>query len=542
MLTKTIDLTDKFCLNENETRISPMIFSSGHGFEVDDRLTKTAASETALEFASKLKPIPGARIILVSAMGSSDAWGANKKGDTFPEAALLGRNPDDVKMDLFSALAHRLPKEWGITLFPTKRDETGRQIGGGNTFHEHVNRPARMADGLFGPDGSDVRCGDILASFWNPLMRRVELIQTVWERKLPHIVRMIDEGFLPGISMACDVPFDRCSVCGNLAQNDFGYCKHLSRGAGLRGKLWNNQKIIMMINDFPMLFDSSIVATPAAVEGRALKKIAHMGRNPVQEEKQANLQKQASYEKLTKIASVVERRENEKLFSFQQLDKFREVGILKSACVLADMGISFNGAELGYMLFPKSASAEENGRVADAMLPQVLHQRFALDLAPETKLALMGSLVQKSGSALMGTLDPSDAHSVIRVAAPMVPARSVVAHAGTIIGNPRSLSVGRMIDLNQPLRGLNEETKAVLLTRILSDVEIVKHLQNMLVKPLVMWELSKVNMGHLMDDVRGSEVAPEREAVMPMLGDMTKDYAGLDAGRAQFYQSRPGSL
>ncbi len=539
MLTKTISFVeDRFSLNTGETRVSPMVFSSGHGFEVDDRLTKSAAGEDALAYAAGLKPIPGARIILVSAMGSSDAWGANKKGDTFPELGLLGKLPTD--MMLFDRFKDRIPKEWGISLFPTRFNEEGLQIGGGNTFHEHINRPPRNALGVYAAPGSDCRCGDILAAFWNPIMRRVEIIQTVWERKLPHIVRMIDEGFLPGISMACDVPFDRCSICNHLSRNDSEYCEHLQRGNGLRGKIWNNSKTIMMINDFPMLFDSSIVATPAAVEGRTLRKIAHISHNPLHPEasRPEPVVKEASLDGMqVKAASLVSAlRAREIPFTGPQLDQMREVGILKSAGILAHLGMSFTGPELGYLLFPKSASAQTNGAIADQVYGQVLHQRADLSLAEPYKRGVVEILAKQAG---MAVIDPTDLSKVIRVAGPMVPARSYAPAIlpGRVAGMP-DLVAGRVIDLNQPLHGLNQETKAILLTRILADVEIVKHLQNMLVKPLIMWELGKINMDHLVPQTQ----AHEDHSGMPVLRDMARDYVQLEAGREKFYNSHPGAL
>lgn len=535
---KTIDFSDdRFSLNPDETRVSPMVFSKSHGFEIDDRMTKTAASEDALSYAASLKPIPGARIILVSAMGSSDAWGANKKGDTFPEEALLGRLPREG-VSLFDRFRDRLPKEWGISLFPTKFDSEGRQIGGGNTFHEHINRPAKPL-GVYGPAGSDCRCGDILAAFWNAAMRRVELIQTVWERKLPHIVKMIDGGFLPGISMACDVPFDRCSICNNLSRNDGEYCEHLQRGTGLRGKIWNNSKTIMMINDFPLLFDSSIVASPAAVEGRTLRKVAHFKENPLAEAKQVAsvVGDNPPDSRRVKAASLVQAlRSNERLFSAHQLDSFNELGLVKSACLLSNLGISFTGEEIGYMLFPKSATSQANGSVADEVYASVLHQRVPLVLEEPIR-AKVASFLAKQGS-MMGTIDPTDMHRVIRAAAPLVPMRS---YAPSVLPARAAmlpeLSVQRVVDLNQPLRGLNQETKAILLTRILADVEIVKHLQEMLVKPLILWELNKVNMGHLMEQASHSE-----SSVLPVLHDMARDYVQLEAGRDKFYNSHPGAL
>lgn len=538
---KTIDLfTDDFGFDrgKGETRISPMVYGNKqHGFELDDRLSKTAACDEALDFASRIQPIPGARVILVSAMGSSDAWGVNKKGDTFPESGLLGMLPKDVEMAFFNSHKERLPREWGISLFPTKHNAAGDQIGGGNTFHEHNNRPSKLPGGIYGKPGSDVRCGDILAAFWNPRMSRVELIQTVWERKLPHIVRMIDEGFLPGISMACDVPFDRCTICGNLAINDFSYCRHLQRTNGMRGKLLGD-KLIAMINDFPLLFDSSIVAHPAAVEGRTLRKIASIPGNPLALAKEAAAISPASspsrpysYEQQKLASTIVKLRASEPEFPAYVMDFFRSNGLVKSAKELATVGISLKGKEIGQLLFPTSKTAGLNGEIADAVLPMVLHQRINLELSNPQALANNPVLM---GSKQASMVERDDAAQTMRVVGPWIPMRS---YAPAIIPGrvAADSSPSRMIDLNQPLHGLSDETKAILLTRILSDSQIVSHLHDVLVRPVILWELQKMGLAGGNDQ----PVAPESVGI---LGEMHKGYEkDLGIARAKFFASHPGN-
>lgn len=276
MITKYIDIDDDdYPLAKGEQRITPFVHTS-YGFELDDRRTKSAACDEALEYAKNIEPIPGKRIILVSALGDFEHYEANKKADAFPENAILGMWPKDVDKSYFSKYFYRIPKQWGYTCFPTKFNEQGIQIGGGNTFYEHRNRTPKHLLGkpIDFTNKQDPRCGYILAAFWNPIMHRVEIIQEVWEQKLPQIVQQIDAGIMPGISMACDIPFDRCYECGNLAVTPADYCEHLNRTSMPRGVIFSSGKGAIMINDFPIFFDSTITAKPAAVEGRTLMKVA----------------------------------------------------------------------------------------------------------------------------------------------------------------------------------------------------------------------------------------------------------------------------
>jgi hypothetical protein len=278
MRTKIIDLNDEdYPLAKGEKRITPFV-ETNYGYEINDLNQKTAACNEAVEFASTIEPQPGKRVILVSALGDFEHYEANKKGDAFPYNAIMGMMPKDVSRDFFGSKAGRIPPRWGYQCFVTIFNDQGYQIGGGNTFYEHMNRTPKHLLGL--PvdmnNKQDPRCGYILAAFWNPVMHRVEIVQEVWEEKLPHIVHAIDRGELPGISMACDIPFDRCHECGNIAVTQQDYCEHLNRMAGPRGAIYESGRGGIMINDFPIFFDSTITKNPAATEGRTLMKVASL--------------------------------------------------------------------------------------------------------------------------------------------------------------------------------------------------------------------------------------------------------------------------
>lgn len=260
--------------SDKEKRVTPFVLTK-YGHEIDDRISKTHACPEAIEFALRMKPIPDYRIILVTAMGCSEYWVDNKKADTFPINALLGKNPKDIPMSHFDNVKHKIPKYWGIPTFPTKFNESGIQIGGGNTFFEHDNRvpPDLMGKEVDYSLSREPRCGYIIKSFWNPKLFRVEVIQTVSAKKLPSIVKRIDNGELIGISMACDVGFDRCTKCGNLATSLDSYCKHL-KDKKLRGLIDVEGDLYGMANDFPWFFDSTLTEMPADRVGRMIVKIA----------------------------------------------------------------------------------------------------------------------------------------------------------------------------------------------------------------------------------------------------------------------------
>lgn len=269
---KIIDISGDNYLASNEARVVNTTQTS-HGLELDDRKIKTAACDEARLFIRDIEPIPGYAIILVSAMGSFEYWGGNKKADAFTYESIIGLPPRNVPMSIFDKYKHRIPKEYGMSTFKSVFKD-GVQTGGGNTFWEHQNKAkdfmGKPFDPLYKPDP---RMGFILNQFWNPVMNRVEIVQTVSRIKLPSITDRIDNGELIGISMACDVPFDRCGKCNHLSVTNNTYCEHL-RDMRLRGSIDELGFPYVMFNDFCRFFDSTLTERPAAVEGRMLIKVA----------------------------------------------------------------------------------------------------------------------------------------------------------------------------------------------------------------------------------------------------------------------------
>lgn len=381
MRQKIISLGDDY-LADGESRIIPMVHTQ-YGYEPDDRRRKTAACDDAVEAASKILPEPGMRIILVSAVGDYEHWGDNKKGDAFPYNAIHGKMPGDVPVTFFDPHKQRVPKIWGMECFKTVFDDNGVQIGGGNTFHEHQNR---IPHGLLGreydpKDPTDPRCGYIREFFWNPKMHRVELIQEVWEHKLPDIVRAIDEGFKPEISMACDIPFDRCAYCGNLARFEREYCEHLDRRRVPRGVIEPTGKAAVMINDFPIYRDSSIVKTRAATEAGTLMKVASNSdkKSFYFNSKRASLVESKTGPTLReleaqRIEELQKERANEMPFSPRTLAAIinTRIPLLRVLKYLAFMGMAPTSTDLlGLLYGDVSPKARSLGRALDTLLPKV---------------------------------------------------------------------------------------------------------------------------------------------------------------------------
>lgn len=515
--TKVIEVSG--FLEKGERRITPVVFSSEYKkYELDDRMSKTAACDDARNFVANLKPIPGCKILLSSAMGSMDAWGCNKKGDAFTEAGLLGNHPVDVDRSYFEKYAHRIPPVWGLPSYPTKWDAQGRQIDGGNTYHEHINRPP-MYNGVFGAPGTDCRKGDILAAFWNSVMRRLEVVHTIWISTMREMCRAIDEGFLPGVSMAGDVPFDRCTICGHLSINDSTYCDHLHRSRGLRGKMWSDRRLIAMINDYIKLRDLSVVANPAAEEGRTLAKVASAGLDLPEvyfydrEEGFTVLNRKEAAEAVNARVLQAERM-NEPPFSMSVINALSKYPLRKAASYLAQLGMYPTGADIARFLF-KSANADEIGREVESALLPLLNKEISFDKRPE--VPEVGTKVASDDDGFVA----GEFADVLSIVKEYMPLKSYWPQ----YRNSRK-SASRTIDIDKPLANLSDEAKAILITRIFMDKDIMAKLQNSLVAPVVMWELEKNRLGY----------HPGPENSLPVYGNLARAYLGdLEAARGRFY-------
>lgn len=187
-------------------------------------MIKTASP--AFEFAQSVKPIEGKTIILVIALGAGEYYGENRNGDFFTQQDLINKH---------------------------------KTFESGHVFRHHVNKD---------PNNS---YGSILHSFWNDLMKRVELLLALDNCKCSDVIQNINQGKPVATSMGCKVPYDICSICGNKAKKKEEYCDHIQWQ--LKDILPDGRKVCM-INPDPNFFDESLVFKPADETAYALKKVA----------------------------------------------------------------------------------------------------------------------------------------------------------------------------------------------------------------------------------------------------------------------------
>lgn len=186
-LEKRVTLDHDHSLNEGEARVVKLA-QTGHGLEVDDRRSqglhrvKSAAAEEALAACHNVKAVPGRVYALVIGLGSSEFWGVNNNGDSFPENALLGLPPVDVPMSFFDRYAARIKKGWGFKTFLK-----------GHVFEEHRNTDPKLA------------IGGIQDTFFNNRMHRVENLIWIDRNKGKKWADRLDKGQTIGTSMACFV-------------------------------------------------------------------------------------------------------------------------------------------------------------------------------------------------------------------------------------------------------------------------------------------------------------------------------------------------
>lgn len=205
-------------------------------------LLKQAADQRVSDFVSSMKTDPGKIYIHILAMGAGEFYGANRNADFFPEENLLKYHDTFV-----SSPAH--------------------------IFKHHINK------------NPDIAIGQVIHSFYNDRMHRVELIAWVDKDKGYDYVARIERGEFPSMSMACHTPFDTCSICGNKARSRNQYCEHLR---GQLGKILPDGRKVMAINDGPLrFFDQSFVFKPADVTSSVLQKVAYADQPVISSAEQA---------------------------------------------------------------------------------------------------------------------------------------------------------------------------------------------------------------------------------------------------------------
>lgn len=153
------------------------------------------------EYVKTLKPRSDGRYLHVIALGASDLWSCNRKGDAFQKWALLGEKPPEDIAKLYKDAGIKIPEEYGISTFEKHA----------YTFRNHDNsHPSKTI-------GERIKC-----AAYNDKMDRVELIIFVKTALAPDLVEMIDNGEDISTSMGTRVPGDRCILPGTLIETTMG--------------------------------------------------------------------------------------------------------------------------------------------------------------------------------------------------------------------------------------------------------------------------------------------------------------------------------
>jgi hypothetical protein len=227
-------------------------FRKSGGMSVSDRQTffkKTAASEKFLYEIRNIKLADGDIPVHVNAIGASEYFGCNRKGDAFSEKTCRECHPTFV-------------------------------TGGRNYIH-HWNR------------NPDYNFGKIASSCYNEDMHRVELLvvtngsdkasQRNGGYKLPdEFLSKLEKNAEVAVSMGCLVRYDQCSICGNKARTRADYCdentcRHPKTGEYYPGcknglmKIAQNGLVQYVDNIEPHFFDLSFVGVPADRTGYGIR-------------------------------------------------------------------------------------------------------------------------------------------------------------------------------------------------------------------------------------------------------------------------------
>lgn len=218
-----------------------LIKKSSRGLLGSDRdaLIKRAGAQIAHEINDLSSPEDESLVHLI-AMGATEHYGANRNGDGFKQAALRLHHPSFVKHAMFyrSHLNKDRRKSYGIV----KR-----------SFYNEPMKRVELIVALNASDAAARRNGGLLAN--------QELEKLASGRELP-------------VSMACRVPLDYCSYCGNAAPSREQYCDSIENGGHCKaGGLKHNICALVDIdgglhqlhadNRDPTFFDISHVFRPA---------------------------------------------------------------------------------------------------------------------------------------------------------------------------------------------------------------------------------------------------------------------------------------
>lgn len=235
--------------------VSSLIKISSRGLIGADR--QAFVKRAGAEFADKLANIKFAKDeipVHLIAIGATEDYGPNRNGDGFTRDCCKNYHHTFEKFARF--------------------------------YRDHANKNPAKSFGI------------VKASAYHEPMRRIELIVAlngskeaadrngglIADKEMDKLANAQDIA----VSMACKIPFDKCSACGNVAKTRAEYCDSVENGGhckagGLRhniGRVMEDGHILHADNPNPSFFDISHVFRPADriayVSGR-LEKAASAG-------------------------------------------------------------------------------------------------------------------------------------------------------------------------------------------------------------------------------------------------------------------------
>lgn len=197
------------------------------------------------KYIRSAKPIPGKSILLIDAMGSSEAWGPNINGDWFGEGELMHEG-----------------KDYGYQTFMHYAYP-----------YKHHRNESRVKD-------PNRRYGEKvpLSVYFSP-MKRVQLIAIIDKSRAGDVVDKVDAGNYPDVSMACGVAYDQCSICGSVHKTRAQYCDHAKH---MLNQILSTGEQVCLKNIRPRFHDISFVFIGAEKASKVLLKVAQAGGNVAQ--------------------------------------------------------------------------------------------------------------------------------------------------------------------------------------------------------------------------------------------------------------------
>jgi hypothetical protein len=235
--------------------VSSLIKISSRGLIGADKLA--FVKRAGAEFASKLQHIKFAKDevpVHMIAIGATEDYGPNRNGDGFTRDCCKNYHSTFEKFARF--------------------------------YRDHANKNPAKSFGI------------VKASAYHEPMRRIELVVALNGSKEAaernggliadkEMEKLANEQDI-AVSMACKIPFDKCSSCGNVAKTRAEYCDSIENGGhckagGLKhniGRVMEDGHVLHADNPNPSFFDISHVFRPAdriAYVSGKLEKAAGVG-------------------------------------------------------------------------------------------------------------------------------------------------------------------------------------------------------------------------------------------------------------------------